>query len=1059
MQEEIKKRERSGEALNRTFQAPSIQVQQSERERLLSLVSDMLFEPEINYLLANSSSDQRPYLNVKIFGNDFFGLLDTGASRTVLGTKGWKKLQDLGLSLNKEEKFELFVANGKSCNCIASLEVPITLEDRTKLMKILYVPEVNQELILGIDFWRNMNILPNMNKNTWEFLDSLDNVNSEQGVRSVLTSEEELELNNVVEPLFAKMGDKIGQATLVEHHIITDSTPIKQRYYRVNPLVQKHINEELQKMLDNGIVEPSTSPWSSPILLIKKKDGAFRFVVDFRQVNKVTKKDAYPLPYVDTILDRLRNAHYISSLDIRLAYWQIPVAASSREKTAFTVPGRGLFQFKRMPFGLHNAPATWQRFIDKLVAHEFEENVFVYLDDIIIISKTFEEHIRIIKHLIEKLMSAGLTLNREKCHFCVPEIKYLGYLVNNSGLHVDPEKVSAILNIPAPTNVSEVRRFVGVASWYRRFVPSFSSIIAPITNLLRKRTKFSWTPDCDKSFRQLKEYLTHAPILNCPDYNLPFQVQCDASAYGLGAVLIQISPDGEKVICYASRSLNRAERNYSTTERECLGVVWAVEKFKPYLQGTTFTVLTDHYSLKWLNNLKDPTGRLARWAVRLQQFDYEIIHRKGKEHLLPDLLSRSTEEHVSLITVENNTVRDPWYRELCEKIKNEPDHFSRWKLEDGNLLKSVLDYRTKEYRWRLVVPKDLRDSVFQECHDVPTSGHQGIFKTLKRITSLYYWPKLQSDVRRYVASCKICQANKPSQQGPLGLMGKRPLISHPWQLISTDLMEFPRSKEGHENLLVVTDYFSKYAILIPMGKAKAQKVVKNIKEKVFLVYGVPQYLICDNGPQFKSREFGDLMKEHKVKIMFNANYHPQNNPTERTNRIIKTMIRSYLQREHTCWDKHIAEIMCAINTGTHEVTGFTPHYINFGREHNLYGTIYTPNGNGIPEIDRSNLAYQPEKHSELFSSIRKALNTAYERNKRVYDLRRRDERFVLGQKVWKKNFVLSDASKRFSSKLAPAYVGPFLIKEILSPCTYRLEDENGTDKGVWHVSHLKAFTE
>lgn len=294
-----------------------------------------------------------------------------------------------------------------------------------------------------------------------------------------------------------------------------------------------------------------------------------------------------------------------------------------------------------MPFGLKNAPAVWQRLMDKIIGADLEPFVFVYLDDIIVITETFEKHLEILSILFGRLRDAGLTLSREKSHFCKPELKYLGYIVDKHGLRVDPEKVDAITKIPVPKTVEEVRSFIGLASWYRRFVPSFSAVLFPITQLLQKNGKFVLSSECDNAFKTVKECLVSAPLLSCPDFSLPFTVQTDSSDFGLGAVLSQQTSDGEKVVCYLSPSLTKAERKYSTTEKELLCVVWALEKLRPYIEGSHFTVITDHYSLIWLHNLKDPNGRLSRWAVRLQQFDFTIIHRKGKNHVVPDYLSRS----------------------------------------------------------------------------------------------------------------------------------------------------------------------------------------------------------------------------------------------------------------------------------------------------------------------------------------------------------------------------------------------------------------------------------
>ncbi|KAG5883240.1 hypothetical protein JTB14_026461 [Gonioctena quinquepunctata] len=340
------------------------------------------------------------------------------------------------------------------------------------------------------------------------------------------------------------MGSSLGCTTVAEHVINCTTAPIKQRYYPVSPVMQAHIDKGLDEMLSLRVIERSSSPWSSPILLVKKKDNTFRFCFDFRKLNAVTERDSYPLPYISSILDKLKNAHYLSTLDIKSAYWQVPVAESSRPFTAFTVPGRGLFQFCRLSFGLHNSPATWQRLIDHVLGLELEPNVFTYLDDIVVIAESFEEHMKILDEVFKLFRNANLTVSSDKCQFFRPEseLKYLGHVEDRNGLHVDSDKVKAMLNIPSPKNVKEVRSINGTFAWYRRFIPDFVTLISPITSLMKKGRKFLWAPECEDSFRGIKECLVSAPVLNCPDFNLPFVVQCDSSGFGIGAVLVQNTP-------------------------------------------------------------------------------------------------------------------------------------------------------------------------------------------------------------------------------------------------------------------------------------------------------------------------------------------------------------------------------------------------------------------------------------------------------------------------------------------------------------------------------------
>lgn len=380
-----------------------------------------------------------------------------------------------------------------------------------------------------------------------------------------------------------------GPTNKTEHVIrLKTDVPIKQRYRPRNQAMQAVIDQEVEQMLRDGIIEPSRSAWSSPIVIVKKQDEKSRFCIDFRRVNEVTERDACPLPQITATLDKLRGARYLSTLDLKSGYWQVPLARDSRPITALTVPGKGLMQFRVMPFGLHSAPATFQRLLDQTLGPELKPHVFVYLDDIIVCNRTFDEHLRTLREIFRRLRDARLKLNPEKCKFCVNRIKYLGHVIDQDGIRTDPEKVSAIANWKEPRTVRQIRQFLGVASWYRRFIRNFATTAAPLTALTRKNAKWRWGPEEQRAFEQLKSALTSSPILACADFTRTFILQTDACTTGLGAVLTQFFPEGG--IAYASRTLTRTETNYSATELECLAVLWGIRRMRGYLEGYHFKV-------------------------------------------------------------------------------------------------------------------------------------------------------------------------------------------------------------------------------------------------------------------------------------------------------------------------------------------------------------------------------------------------------------------------------------------------------------------------------------
>lgn len=1013
----------------------------------------------LSYILTHVKGDKRPHLSIRVYGIEVLGLLDSGCSITVLGRYGWEMLEKF-CTLQSSNRKSCTVANGDSCEVIGSVFLPLELRGKVKLFEVLVVPSLPQSLILGVDFWLGMEIIPDLSSDEWHFRNESEPVPQLSAIQAFdhLTTSQKEQLNHLVEETFKNTSGKLGCTSLVEHVITTKSKPIKQRHYPLSPALQVQVNKEIEKMLADDIIEPSVSPWASPIVLVKKPDGSFRFCVNYKKLNEVSEPDAYPLPFVTSTLDKLREAKFISTIDIKSAYWQIPVAQESRPLTAFVVPTRGLFQFKRMPFGLHNAPSTWQRFIDRVIGHDLEQHVSVYLDDIIISTPTFSKHLEVLDEVFKRLRTAGLTLNREKCQFCKRELKFLGHIVTSQGLMVDPEKVEAVVRIPIPKSVSDVRRVVGLASWYRRFVPNFSSVVAPMTNLLRKNQPFIWSEDCSKSFNEIKERLISAPILTCPDFSKHFYLQTDASDFGLGAVLTQFHEDGEKVVCYLSRSLTKVEKRFSVIEKECLGALFAVEKLRGYLEGVRFTLVTDHYSLKWLFSIKDPVGRIARWAVRLQQYDFDIVHRSGRENVVADALSRSVPAILSLQVQDPNLVSgDLWYSRMLDSVQNRPEKFPMWRIEGGRLFKRS-NFKYPELNcgndWLLVVPKPLRPSVIEGCHNPPTSGHLGVRKTASKISSQYYWPKLKADVTKYVNHCETCLRIKPEQKSPIGhMLSPQVTTSRPWQTISIDLVgPLPRSSSGFSHIFTILDCFSKFILLFPLRSATAAKLTQILEEQ-FLLYGAPEKILLDNGVQFKSRIFQNKAEEYGVKLAFTANYHPQSNPVERVHRVIKTMLSAYVAEKHTSWDKYLSKIGWAIRSATHDVTNLTPNFIFFGRELNIVG-------DSPPQPHQVSTTFDPQIRStvlkEVFTDVRERLKKAYEVRKHSYNLRRRDEKFSINQRVWRRNYVISDASKKFASKLAMKFVGPFVVSRILSPYTVELKDEAGRNCGVWHAKDLKA---
>jgi len=460
-----------------------------------------------------------------------------------------------------------------------------------------------------------------------------------------INEKQERELRNLIgkyKDVCVIDGTKLGKTNIVKHRVnIGDNKPIAQKPYKTNDEKKKVIKEEIDKMLKEGIIKESHSPWASPVVIVIKKDGSNRFCIDYRKLNAATVTDAHPLPRIDDLLEQFRGANWFSSIDLASGYWQIEMEEEDKEKTAFTCH-LGLYEFNVMPFGLTNAPPTFQRMMNKILKDWLYEFAVVYIDDIMIYSKTYEEHLEHIEKVLSKLREVNLMLKLKKCKWCEQNIEFLGHIVGKGGLKPDPGKIEKIKNLKIPRNVKDVRAVLGLCSYYRKFIKGFSKVAKPMNELLKKDRKFEWTEKCQEAFEELKQKLIEHPILEYPDFEKEFILMTDASGEGLGAVLAQLNNENnEIVIAYASRSLRDAEKNYPITEQECLAIVWGIEHFHKYLVGRKFTIITDHSALKTIKTAHIPKkGRRARWMMELQQYDFEIKHRSGKENSNADALSR-----------------------------------------------------------------------------------------------------------------------------------------------------------------------------------------------------------------------------------------------------------------------------------------------------------------------------------------------------------------------------------------------------------------------------------
>ena len=836
----------------------------------------------------------------------------------------------------------------------------------------------------------------------------------------------------------------------VDHRIevVPGCTPPVKSPYRLSIAENAELKRQLNELLEAGFIRPSRSPYGAPVLFVKKKDGSLRMCVDYRALNKLTIKNRYPLPNLREMFDQLGKARYFTKMDLRSGYYQMRIAEGDVEKTAMRTR-YGSYEWLVMSMGLTNAVATFSTLMNQVFGPELDKCIVVYLDDLLVFSSTWEQHLKDVEMALQRLRENHLYVKKSKCDFGVEVVYFLGFKIACGELQPEEEKLRAIKEWPTPRSVTDVRSFLGLASFYRVFIDGFARLSTPLSNLTKSGKKWFWCDKCACAFDALKEALCTAPCLALPDFDKPFELHTDASNYAMGGVLMQ---EGRPV-AFESKKLMDRETRYPTHEKEMAAIVHCLRTWRHYLMGRHFTVHTDNITSTYFASQPKLTAKQARWQDFLAGYDFELKYKPGKQNVVADALSRRAHLAVMHVVVDTNilpTLKGAYhgdeYAQKCLRSFANGEKVAHLSLKDG-----VIYFKQQ----RLYVPQVVRKEVMYECHDTLWAGHPGGDKTMEMLTRRYFWPHMDKEVEAYVRGCQVCQQDKAERCKPAGLLQPLSIPNQPWESLSMDFIISLPESQNYTGIFVVVDRLTKYAHFVAYeSPANAEYVAKLFFANVFKYHGLPREIISDRDSRFTGKFWSTLFALMGTNLKFSSSYHPQTDgQTERTNQILEDYLRHYVSLGQKDWSQYLDIAEFSYNLHKQDSTGFSPFELNYGFQPLSPGDLMAlPLASIVPS---ANIAMN--RWSTRLNQAKEAMEKAQARYKKYADLKRRHDEYEVGDFVFVKldseQFILP---KGITPKLARRYDGPFPIIEKLSPLSYKVKlPEHMGVHPVFHISLLK----
>ncbi|CAG9137414.1 unnamed protein product [Plutella xylostella] len=1078
-----------------------LKTEQSNNQGVEAPKLNSVFEEEKELIARENYKSE---ILVEVLGLEIVALLDTGSDVTCISEELWKelKLRDSNLPVMPIKPIQIKTAVGQKSSEVRFLTMlPLKLDtDIIEEVVVLVITGLTSPFIIGFD-WMKQNqarIDLELSKESFSYLrsgkkctikfhkrktlninridvnDDNDKINLEEMKIGVQLDEKDKgKFLNLLDKYKRLFSSQFGRANCYEHVINMDPhTPVVKKTYPVPYAYRGKVEAKLKVMEEQGILSRTSTPYCSPLTFTLKKDGDVRVLLDAREINQFMIAETEKPPMQLDVINSFHGANFISVVDLNNAYFQIPISEESKKYTGFSFNGKS-YVYNVLPQGLKTSVGSFSRAMDKILGHEVREYCVNYLDDLAIITTgSFDDHLEHIDAVLGKLSKAGMTCNLKKCEFFSKEVKMLGFIISTDGLKTDPEKIKAIQDFPIPKKLKHIRAFLGLCNFYRRFIPDYSIHTQPLCQLLKKEKGWKWENEHQEAFEKIKSLFIKTIQFHHPDFSKPYYLQTDSSGIGMAGVLYQKDDEGEmKILGFHSKVLKGAQLNWTVTEQEFYSVISCLEKFETYLRGSQVKILTDHKALTFVKNWKLYNARVTRWINYLEQFQYEIEHVSGKNNIVADILSRYLPD-VELLQEEKVNIPEILYTEIkvnkelikkfkdlvefqrkdkeIEEIRNTLETSKQTQTSDsGNghylLENGILYFVPPNQNSKLIcLPGNLRKDVILQVH--LEMGHQGITKIIKYIKDRFYWKGITKMVKEIVRSCHDCQITKSNTIKYVGPC-QSIVTNNIGDLIMVDLYgPLPSGQFGMKYILVVQDTFSKFVKFYELRKATALSVW--CKTKKFFDIIKPKAVLSDNGSQFASKQWQDNMAKHGVKVLYTTVRNPRPNTTERVNKELGRLFRTYCRNNHCGWVSVLPNLENLYNNTYHESTGYTPCEIMYGNK---------------TEISFDKMIGKAEENLDVIhvrERVRQNLEKASRARIDKFNNRYRIIQYQIGDLVKIKRLNKSDATNKVTKKFEALYEGPYVVAANPFRNVYILvEPKTKKVRGKFNTIHLSKYYE